>query len=68
LLQTTKQDPFAIPRRLLPAPGAWRCGTPLGVESPGLMTGLAGIGYQYLRLHDPKRVPSVLAVEPPSDA
>ena len=63
LLQTTKHL-HAIPR-MLPAPGAWRCGTPLGVESPGLMTGLAGIGYQYLRLHDPKRVPSVLAVEPP---
>ena len=24
----------------------WRCGPPHGVESPGLMTGVAGIGYQ----------------------
>src|SRR5262249_10168031 len=23
----------------------WICGNPLGVESPGLMTGIAGIGY-----------------------
>ena len=33
------------------------CGTPLGVDSPGLMTGLAGIGYGLLRLAEPARVP-----------
>jgi type 2 lantibiotic biosynthesis protein LanM len=43
----------------------WLCGTPLGVESPGLMTGLAGIGYGLLRLAEPTRVPSVLMLEPP---
>jgi lantibiotic modifying enzyme len=43
----------------------WLCGIPLGVESPGLMTGLAGIGYGLLRLAEPKRVPSVLVLEPP---
>lgn len=43
----------------------WRCGNPLGVESPGLMTGLAGIGYGLLRLAAPTRVPSVLALAPP---
>mgnify|MGYP001023508589 CR=1 FL=1 len=43
----------------------WRCGTPLGVESPGLMTGLAGIGYGLLRLATPAAIPSVLALEPP---
>jgi class II lanthipeptide synthase len=43
----------------------WRCGNPLGVESPGLMTGLAGIGYELLRLAEPTRVPSVLALAPP---
>jgi type 2 lantibiotic biosynthesis protein LanM len=43
----------------------WLCGIPLGVESPGLMTGLAGIGYQLLRLAEPNRVPSVLLLEPP---
>jgi type 2 lantibiotic biosynthesis protein LanM len=43
----------------------WLCGNPLGVESPGLMTGLAGIGYELLRLAEPDRVPSPLALEPP---
>jgi type 2 lantibiotic biosynthesis protein LanM len=44
----------------------WLCGVPLGVESPGLMTGLAGIGYGLLRLAEPRRVPSVLVLEPPT--
>jgi type 2 lantibiotic biosynthesis protein LanM len=44
----------------------WLCATPLGVESPGLMTGLAGIGYGLLRLADPARVPSVLMLAPPA--
>jgi lantibiotic modifying enzyme len=43
----------------------WRCGVPLEVETPGLMTGLAGIGYGLLRLAEPMRVPSVLTLEPP---
>ena len=43
----------------------WCCGNPLGVESPGLMTGLAGMGYELLRLAEPTRVPSVLALAPP---
>ncbi|KAB8331084.1 type 2 lantipeptide synthetase LanM [Scytonema tolypothrichoides VB-61278] len=43
----------------------WLCGVPLGVETPGLMTGLAGIGYGLLRLAEPERVPSVLVLEPP---
>lgn len=43
----------------------WLCGVPLGVEVPGLMVGLAGIGYQLLRLAQPQQVPSVLALEPP---
>ncbi len=43
----------------------WICGNPLGVESPGLMTGLAGIGYAFLRFADPARIPSVLSLEPP---
>jgi lantibiotic modifying enzyme len=43
----------------------WLCGNPLGVESPGLMTGLAGIGYGLLRLAEPAQVPSVLALELP---
>jgi type 2 lantibiotic biosynthesis protein LanM len=44
----------------------WLCGVPLAVETPGLMTGLAGIGYGLLRLAEPTRVPSVLALEPPT--
>jgi type 2 lantibiotic biosynthesis protein LanM len=43
----------------------WVCANPLGVESPGFMTGLAGIGYALLRLANPTRVPSMLALEPP---
>jgi class II lanthipeptide synthase len=43
----------------------WKCSNPLGVESPGLMTGLAGIGYALLRHAAPARVPSILALEAP---
>lgn len=43
----------------------WLCGTPLSVESPGLMVGIAGIGYQLLRLASPDIVPSVLCLAPP---
>lgn len=43
----------------------WLCGVPLAVETPGLMTGLSGIGYQLLRLAAPDIVPSVLGLEPP---
>ena len=41
--------------------GGWKCGLPQGHETPGLMMGLAGIGYGLLRLAWPERVPSVLA-------
>jgi type 2 lantibiotic biosynthesis protein LanM len=41
------------------------CGTPMSVATPGLMTGLAGIGYGLLRLAEPQRVPCVLTLEPP---
>lgn len=40
------------------------CGTPDGVSTPGLLDGLAGIGYGLLRLGSPERVPSVLLLEP----
>jgi lantibiotic modifying enzyme len=43
---------------------AWPCGVIGGGETPSLMLGLAGIGYFYLRLHDPEGVPSVLIVSP----
>ncbi len=38
----------------------WPCGTYGSVEVPGLLLGLAGIGYFYLRLADPAGTPSVL--------
>ncbi|WP_016699813.1 type 2 lanthipeptide synthetase LanM family protein [Actinoalloteichus spitiensis] len=41
-----------------------RCGTPSGLPTPGLLTGLAGIGYGLLRLAQPEVVPSVLALHP----
>jgi type 2 lantibiotic biosynthesis protein LanM len=41
-------------------------GVPLGVETPGFMVGLSGIGYELLRLAAPDRVPSVLLLAPPS--
>ncbi|MDH3677613.1 MAG: hypothetical protein OEQ12_04845 [Nitrosopumilus sp.] len=39
----------------------WPCGVNEG-ETPGLMLGLAGIGYFFLRLYDPKAIPSVLII------
>ena len=44
----------------------WITGVPFGVESPGLMAGLAGTGYGLLRLFAPSEVPSVLLLEPPA--
>lgn len=35
-----------------------------GVTSPGLLTGLAGVGYGLLRLGFGSRIPSVLLLEP----
>jgi len=46
----------------------WLCGTVSQQETPGLMTGLAGIGYELLRLAEPDLVPSVLALRPPNSA
>jgi lantibiotic modifying enzyme len=43
----------------------WLCGSPIRVESTGLMTGLAGSGYGLLRRAEPTRVPSVLTLSPP---
>ncbi|MFE4664893.1 type 2 lanthipeptide synthetase LanM family protein [Streptomyces sp. NPDC056716] len=43
-----------------------RCATPDHVPSPGLMTGLSGIGYGLLRLAHPETVPSVLLLHHPS--
>lgn len=40
------------------------CGTPGGMSTPGLFSGLAGIGYGLLRLGFAEQVPSVLLLEP----
>lgn len=41
-----------------------QCGTPNGVPCPGLLNGLAGIGYGLLRLGFAEQVPSILLLEP----
>ncbi|MFQ6144322.1 type 2 lanthipeptide synthetase LanM family protein [Streptomyces seoulensis] len=48
---------------------AWgpRCGTPGRVPTPGLLTGLSGIGYALLRLGFADTVPSVLLLDPAPD-
>ena len=43
----------------------WLTGVPLNVETPGLLIGLSGIGYELLRLAVAEQVPSVLLLEPP---
>jgi type 2 lantibiotic biosynthesis protein LanM len=43
----------------------WVTGIPQGVETPGLMVGIAGIGYALLRLASPEQVPSILLLAPP---
>lgn len=45
----------------------WKCGIPGRQQIPGLMLGLAGIGYQLLRLYN-RELPSVLLVEGPKEA
>lgn len=44
---------------------AWECGAPLGVETPDLMTGIAGIGYALLRFAHTSQVPCLLLLDPP---
>jgi lantibiotic biosynthesis protein len=41
----------------------WPCGVHSG-ETPGLMLGLAGIGYFYLRLTNASKIPSVAILTP----
>jgi hypothetical protein len=40
----------------------WPCGGPGALESAGLMMGLAGISYYYLRMAHPETTPSVLII------
>jgi lantibiotic modifying enzyme len=48
----------------------WPSGAPSRGPNPSLMLGLAGIGYWFLRLHDPRTVPSLLvqSAGAPTDA
>ena len=47
------------------AAGIWPCGTPNAIETPGLMLGLSGIGFGFLRAHAPDKVPSILTFDVP---
>lgn len=41
----------------------FKCGTPESIDTPGLMTGISGIGYELLRLVYPKIVPNILLLK-----
>lgn len=43
----------------------WRTKLPSQCTEPGLMIGLAGIGFQLLRLHAKQKVPSILTLDAP---
>lgn len=45
--------------------GEERCGVPKGMHTPGLMMGIAGIGYGLLRAAEPGVVPNLLALAAP---
>lgn len=62
-----RQNTYQIAEALLQTSveHGWLCGVPLGVQTPGLMYGMAGIGYGLLRLAKPDHVPSLLAVASP---
>jgi lantibiotic modifying enzyme len=40
----------------------WPSGAPGRTQAPGLMLGIAGTGYFYLRMSNPDRIPSILSV------
>ncbi|WHT22807.1 type 2 lanthipeptide synthetase LanM family protein [Crossiella sp. CA-258035] len=51
--------------QLATARTGWRCAVPEGTSTPGLMLGLAGIGYALLRFAEPAATPSVLLLDKP---
>jgi lantibiotic modifying enzyme len=69
-LSTLDVSPVPAPRRrasLVVDTVQWHgrgCGTPGAVETPGFLSGLAGIGYGLLRLARPDQVPSALLLHP----
>jgi len=46
--------------------GEYKTGVTLVIDQPGMMLGLAGIGYGLLRAYDPAGVPSILTLSCPS--
>ncbi|WP_100655774.1 type 2 lanthipeptide synthetase LanM family protein [Alteromonas flava] len=44
----------------------WKSGIPFDEDTPGLMTGLAGIGMALMRLDTPELVPCVLSIQSPT--
>ncbi len=64
-VQTALADRTAALTALLDRSGP-RCGTPGGLATPGLLTGLSGIGHGLLRLGFPERTASALLLQPPS--
>ncbi len=46
--------------------GRWRCGNSWNIKTFGLMTGIAGIGFQAARIVSTEFIPSLLLLEPPS--
>lgn len=65
LVEHAKSLAASVLGRRSPA-GAFRLlpGHPVEADSPGLFSGVSGVGYQLLRLCDPQRVPSVLLWRP----
>ena len=58
---------FSVARALIDrhaSSGNWPSGLVSRGPNPSLMLGSAGIGYCFLRLHDPKTVPSILLLAP----
>lgn len=43
----------------------WRSASPSHIDIPGLMTGIAGIGFEFLRLANPSKIPNILLLEVP---
>jgi type 2 lantibiotic biosynthesis protein LanM len=62
-LVSARRGRAAVVLRAIDRYGA-SCGTPGWVSTPGLLSGLAGIGYGLLRLGFPQRVPSVMLLRP----
>jgi lantibiotic biosynthesis protein len=60
LLQTPNEAGYAGISLYAAANTPWPCGLHGVGETPGLMLGLSGIGYFYLRLYNPQSTPSIL--------